>query len=212
VLLGNGDGTFQPVVTYSSGGYSFETSPTAVAAADLNGDGKLDIVMTNYCSNACTSPTAEGNASVLLGNGDGTFQPAVIYGSGGYGLSIGALAIADVNGDSKLDLLVTNGNCTGTGSCAQGTIGVLLGNGDGTFQRAILYGSGGDFAASAAVADVNGDGKPDLVVTNFCPVSSGGDCAILGQAGVVGVLPGNGNGTFQSAVTYSSGGYWGPTC
>jgi hypothetical protein len=204
VMLGNGDGTFQPVVTYSSGGDSFETSPTALAVADLNNDGKLDVVMTNYCSNACSSPTAEGNASVLLGNGDGTFQPAVIYESGGYGLSIGAVAVADVNGDGKPDLLVVNGNCVG-GACEQGTVGVLLGNGNGTFQPAVLYGSGVDNTTSVVVGDVNGDGKPDLVVTNFC---SPGGCTIPGS-GSVGVLQGNGNGTFQPAETYGSGGYWG---
>jgi Big-like domain-containing protein/VCBS repeat protein/FG-GAP repeat protein len=204
VLLGNGDGTFQPVVTYSSGGYSYETSSTTLALADLNGDGKLDIVMTNYCSNACNYPTAEGNASVLLGNGDGTFQPAVIYGSGGYGLSIGALAVADVNGDGKPDLLVANSNCS-YGFCEQGTVGVLLGNGDGTFQPAVLYGSGVDNTSSVAVGDVNGDGKPDLVVTNFC---APGGCTDPGT-GSIGVLLGNGDGTFQPAVAYNSGGFWG---
>ena len=121
VLLGNGDGTFQPVFTYNSGGYSYETGPTALALADLDSDGKLDIVVTNYCFNACTNPTAEGNVSVLLGNGDGTFQPAISYGSGGFGLSIGALAVGDVNGDGKPDLLVVNGNCS-YGSCEQGTL------------------------------------------------------------------------------------------
>jgi hypothetical protein len=205
VLLGNGDGTFQPVVTHNSGGYSFETSPTALALADLNGDGKLDIVMTNYCSSACTDPTAEGNASVLLGNGDGTFQPAVIYGSGGFGVSIGALAVADVNGDGKPDLLVANGNCVDGGTCGQGTIGVLVGNGDGTFQPVVLYDTGVDNTTSVAVSDVNGDGKPDLVVTNFC---TPGGCTDPGT-GSVGVMLGNGDGTFQPAVTYSSGGYWG---
>ena len=51
---------------------------------------------------------------------------------------------------------------------SNGTVGVLLGNGDGTFQTAVTYGSGGYWANSVAVADVNGDGKPDLLVANFC--------------------------------------------
>ncbi len=205
VLLGNGDGTFQPVVTYDSGGYSYGTSPTALVLADLDGDGKLDIVMTNYCSNACTYPTAEGNVSVLLGNGDGTFHPAVSYGSGGYGLSIGALAVADVNGDGKPDLMVVNGNCVYGGGCGEGTVAVLLGNGNGTFQPAVLYGSGVDNSASVAVGDVNGNGKPDLMVTNFC---APGGCTDPGT-GSVGVLLGNGDGTFQTPATYNSGGAWG---
>jgi Bacterial Ig-like domain (group 3)/FG-GAP-like repeat len=208
VLLGNGDGTFQPVVTYSSGGYSFETSPTAIAAADLNGDGQLDVVMTNACFDKCSSADTKGGVGVLLGNGDGTFQPAVIYRSGGYGPSIGALAIADVNRDGKPDLIVANSNSVSTGSSGLGTIGVLLGNGDGTFQPAVVYASGAYSAASVVVADVNGDGEPDLVVTNFCSISSGGNCA-TDQAGVVGLLLGNRHGTFQPAVTYSLDGYWG---
>jgi hypothetical protein len=116
---------------------------------------------------------------VLLGNGDGTFQTAVNYGSGGYLAT--SVAVADVNGDGKPDLVVAN---------FAGNVGVLLGNGDGTFQTAVTYGTGGGDTQSVAVADVNGDGKPDLVV-----------------AGNVGVLLGNGDGTFQTAVTYGSGGY-----
>ena len=208
VLLGNGDGTFRPVVTYSSGGYSLGTSGTGIAVADVNGDGKLDIVMTNYCSTSCSSPTAEGSASVLLGNGDSTFQPAVNYGSGGSGPSAGGLSIADVNGDGKPDLIIANSNSLYTASLGLGTIGVLLGNGDGTFQPAVAYESGGYSAASAAAADLNGGGKADLAVTNFCAISTSGDC-LPGQPGVVGVLRGNGEGTFQPAAVYNSGGYWG---
>src|SRR5438876_797547 len=96
-----------------------------------------------------------------------------------------SVAVADVNGDGKPDLLVANeGNAT---------VGVLLGNGDGTFQPVVTYGSGGSGANSVAVADVNGDGKPDLLVATSLSAT-------------VGVLLGNGDGTFQSAVTYGSGG------
>jgi len=85
-------------------------------------------------------------------------------------------------------------------------VGVLLGNGDGTFGAAVSYGSGGQGSSSVAVADVNGDGKPGLAVANFC-ASTNGNCGV-GAAGIVGVLLGNGDGTFQPAVTYNSGGYW----
>jgi hypothetical protein len=167
VLLGNGDGTFQPVVISSFGGNS-------VAAADINRDGKPDLVVVGSTS-----------VVVQLGNGDGTFQDPVYYASGGG--SADGIAIADLNHDGKADVVVTNGDSR--------NIGVLLGNGDGTFAPAATYDSGGPFDSrpySPVVADVNGDGKPDLVVTN-----SG--------SGTVAVLLGNGDGTFQPAVTNPGG-------
>jgi len=148
---------FAPPVLYGSGGYQ----ANAVAVADVNGDGKLDLVVANSCNNN-NNCLSGGQVGVLLGNGDGTFQTAAVYGSGGKeGV---AEAIADVNGDGKPDLVVVNG---GFGS--DGLLGVLLGNGDGTFQTAISYGSGGFQATSVEVADVNGDGKLDLIVANVCP-------------------------------------------
>jgi len=191
---------FAPAVTYDSGG--LET--VSVAVADVNGDGKPDLLVANYCAsgNSCNNTNYAGVVGVLLGNGDGTFQTAVLYGSGGYyGESV---AVADVNGDGKPDLVVAN-NCTsaGSGGCTNfaGVVGVLLGNGDGTFQTAVPYGSGGYDADSVVVADVNGDGKPDLVVTNRC---ADANC----QNGTVAVLLANGDGTFQTAVAYSSGGWY----
>jgi uncharacterized protein (UPF0548 family) len=232
VLLGKGDGSFQPVVTYSSTGLQ----ALSVAVADVNGDGKPDLIVANRyaCANLC----AHGSVVVRLGNGDGTFQSAAAYDSGGggawsvavadvnadgkadllvangdnttaavllgqgngnfqsavaYGLSGGgtlSLVVADVNGDSKPDLLVAT--CASSG-CASGTVAVLLGNGDGTFQAVMSYESGGSQPISLAVADVNGDGKPDLIVANY-PSNS------------IGVLLGKGDGTFQAAVDYGSGG------
>ena len=197
VLLGNGDGTFQTAVTYPSDGiYAF-----SVAAADVNGDGKPDLLVANLLNNNSTA----GSVSVLLGNGDGTFQTAVTYDSGGYEAL--SLAVADVNGDGKFDLLVANA-CVNGNNCDNGAVGVLLGNGDGTFQAAVGYGSGGNDVAGAVVgsvtvADVNGDGWPDVLVANKCG-EIGGTCR---TDGTVGVLLGNGDGTFQTAVTYDSGSY-----
>jgi len=179
VLLGNGDGTLQPAVVYKTGGFSAAFS---VAVADLNGDGKLDLVAADW---RCTDSGPEGCVSVLLGNGDGTFQPAQVYASGGWNAQ--SLVLADVNGDNKLDILVTNGG--GVSS----SIGVLLGNGDGTFHSAVAYGSGGGFALDLVLADVNRDSRPDLLVTNV-------------YSNTIGVLLGNGDGTFGTAVAYSSGG------
>jgi hypothetical protein len=176
VLLGNGDGTFRAPLTFSAG------IPTSVAVADVNGDGNPDLLVANWDN--------PGTVAVLLGNGDGTFKSAVSYGSSG--IESTSIAVADVNGDNKLDVLVANW-CASDINCEDGSVGVLLGNGDGTFQAAIGYDSGGNPATAVAVADVNGDGKPDLVLANW-------------NDGTVGILLGNGDGTFQSVFTYGSGG------
>jgi large repetitive protein len=193
VLLGNGDGTFQPVVTYDPGAYE----PLSIAVADLNGDGKRDLVVVACSSTPEDECSGGGLVSVLMGNGDGTFKPAVIYSSGGYQVQEArstAVALVDVNGDGKLDILVAN-NCAAPCEFGEGegSVAVLLGNGDGTFQPAVSYDPGFQDSTSLAVGDVNGDGKPDLLVTGF---SSPG----------VGILLGNGDGTFQHAITSNVGG------
>ncbi|MGC9990666.1 MAG: FG-GAP-like repeat-containing protein, partial [Terriglobales bacterium] len=201
VLLGNGDGTFQAAVSYGSGGYE----ATSVAVADVDGDGKPDLLVANSCAgppDALDICEEGGSVGVLRGNGDGTFQSAVNYSSGAATFDTMSLAVADVNGDGKPDLLVANDCITDSDypPCTNDTVGVLLGNGDGTFQAVVSYGAGGSFTHSVAVADVDGDGKPDLVVADECVNSS--NC----YNGIVGVLLGNGDGTFQTALTYGSGG------
>src|ERR1022692_4213777 len=147
------------------------TNPDSAAVGDFNGDGKLDLAVANYGSD---------NVSILLGNGDGTFQAAVNYGAGEFPESV---AVGDFRGDGKLDLVVAN----------QGSnnVSILLGNGDGTFQAAVNYGVGSS-PTSVAVGDFNGDGKLDLVVANS--FSNNGS-----------ILLGNGDGTFQAAVDYGIG-------
>lgn len=192
VLLGNGDGTFQPVVLHDSGG----TSAESVVVVDANGDGKPDIVASNSCGSTKLCSPSDGNVSLLLGNGDGTFQAATfIYGPlpGQYS----RIAVADVNEDGKPDLLVTD-QC-GSKNCITSIVAVLVGNGDGTFQTPVTYNTGGRLVSSIAVADVNGDGKLDLLLGNECTAAN---CA---KDNVVGVLLGNGDGTFQKARSYAPG-------
>ena len=206
VLLGNGDGTFQLALNYNSG-----VEAQSLAIADVNGDGNTELLVAGCSSVNGDGGCANGAVSAWLANGDGTFQPAVIYGSG-VG-SAEALAIADVNGDGRPDLLVadfcssvdSDGNCTNN----NGAVSVLLGNGDGTFQPAVSYGWGGQLATSVAVADLNGDGRPDVVVANDCPSGPSeqdNDLCQFGSYTVVGVLLGNGDGTFQPVSLYNSGG------
>ncbi|MGO9084748.1 MAG: FG-GAP-like repeat-containing protein [Candidatus Sulfotelmatobacter sp.] len=161
-----------PVVTMSAGTeYAVDATPLAVGTADLNGDGKLDLVATN---------SSDNTVSVLLGNGDGTFQTQTTY---AVGVNPTNLAIADFNGDGRPDLAVTNTNSN--------TISVLLGKGDGTFEKQVQYATGtGPYGIAAA--DVNGDGKLDLVVTNS-------------SDNTISVLLGKGDGTFQAAVSYAAG-------
>ncbi|HEX8115133.1 MAG TPA: VCBS repeat-containing protein [Kofleriaceae bacterium] len=170
VLLGNGDGTFRAKVDYPTG-----TSAWAVAVADVNGDAKPDIEVADIDGRT---------VSVLLGNGDGTFQAKVDYATGGRPSSV---AVADVNGDGKPDLVTAN---IGSDSNSA-TVSVLLGNGDGTFQAKVDYPTGSD-PMSVAVADVSGDGIPDVVTANS-------------SANTASVLLGHGNGTFQAKVDYSTG-------
>src|ERR1017187_1253582 len=229
VLLGMGDGTFQPVVKYNSGG----TGASSVAVADLNGDGKPDIVVLNALGR-------EGTVGVLLGKGDGTFQPPVTYDTGQYSIPE-SLAVGDLNGDGHPDIAVANSGHSDC-DCNDGRVGVLWGNGDGTFQPTVFYPSGGydtvsitiqdglllvlnlcqdqycDWPngsvcvngscydsggmnpSSVAVGDLNGDGRPDIVVGNSNS-NPNNDPSMT-----VGVLLNDGWGGFQPVVLYNPGG------
>ena len=121
------------------------TNPRSVAVGDFNGDGRPDLAVANGNSNA---------VSVLLGNGDGTFQPALSFDAGNHPSSV---AVGDFNGDGRPDLAVSN--------FTSKNVSVLLGNGDGTFQSARTFGAG-SYPHSVAVGDFNGDGRLDLAAAN----------------------------------------------
>jgi hypothetical protein len=204
VLLGNGDGTFQKAtVVYGPG-----TEPiVSMAVADVNADGKPDIIVANGCVNNCGN---NGTVGVLLGNGNGSFQSIVTYGTGSIVLGTTSVAVGDINGDGKLDLVVTS-NCGAYPVCNPdgyvGAVTVLLGNGDGTFQAAVDYGTSGSETTFVAIGDVNNDGKADLVVSNYCNLGADGCFPNTGDN--VNVLLGNGTGSFPQAVAYTAGGFGG---
>jgi FG-GAP-like repeat/Abnormal spindle-like microcephaly-assoc'd, ASPM-SPD-2-Hydin len=151
ILLGNGDGTFQPQMVYSAA-----TNPGSIVTGDFLGNGKLDLATT-----ARTSNTSVFAVSVLLGNGDGTFQPQTEY-------TVGAdpdqLVTGDFNGDGKLDLATVNacGDDPNCGSTSSATVSILTGNGDGTFQGHVDFPAGFE-ASQVTSGDFNDDGKDDLV-------------------------------------------------
>jgi hypothetical protein len=151
VLLGNGDGTFQPAVNYRiSDDSQVAHFPRFVTVGDLRGTGQLDIVTMNLGS---------FSATVLPGNGDGTFG-APIHIDAGPGAT--AAAIADFDSDGTADLLVANSTT--------GTVSLLLGNGDDTFQPRVRF-AAGTSARAVSVGDFNGDNLPDVAVLNATTIS-----------------------------------------
>jgi uncharacterized repeat protein (TIGR01451 family) len=186
VLLGNGDGTFQNPITQN-----IARSLTSVIVADFNGDGKTDIV-----AYAPSSNTQGGlGITVLLGNGDGTFETAGYYFTG---LFLGSVAVEDFNGDGIPDIAVT-GNLIGDGSVA-----IMPGNGDGTFGNTAFYYAPFDLGPSIA-GDFNGDGIPDLVTagSNTACVLPGGalpDLTIAVSRGT-GFTQGQQGGAYTITVT-----------
>ena len=220
ILFGHGDGTFGEGPDLAAGPTKF------VKAADLNGDGSLDLV------------AAGDTIAVLVGNGDGTFQSSVSYAAGqDLGdpmLDILGVAIDDLNGDAIPDLIAANW----VGS----QLAVLIGRGDGSFDPATDYACG--HCDAVALGDLDGDGDPDVVATAFKPGSGGNlfvfrndgngvlaaplesnpqgntvavllaDLNVDGNLDVVtgndgshttSVLLGNGDGTFSEAHTHAAG-------
>jgi hypothetical protein len=183
-LQGNGDGTFQanPLIIPVGTQQNFAASIQSVAAGDFLHNGKLDLAVANPGSNT---------VSVLLGNGDGTFQPRVDYAVGTVPLSVAALDL----GNGHVDLVVANHDSS--------NVSVLVGNGDGTFGPARNIDVKTQVSGFVAhpltlqAGDFNGDGKPDVLISQFAGADAG--------ESLVTVLLGNGDGTFGAPITRDGG-------
>jgi VCBS repeat-containing protein len=182
LLPGNGNGTFgTPVVFTTLGGLDGGlTGGRHMAVGDFNADGKLDILTASE-SHANTFIPG-GGLSVLLGNGDFTFQAAVTYAdrSNPTGVTLG-----DFNRDGRLDIAMANNF---NSQAISGQVSVLLGNPNGTFQNPLNYSTVGANPRALAVGDLNADAIPDLAVFN-----NSGDTAIL---------IGTGTGAFKPSVNF----------
>jgi hypothetical protein len=168
ILMGGGDGSLSAPTYYATG-----REPVAVTVADFNGDGNADLATSNLDGDS---------VSIFLGNGDGTFGPQTTVPftkPNGQATDPAASATGDFNGDGKLDLAVALQSAS--------SIGIVLGNGDGTFQNYVAYDvvSG---PSGVVAGDFNQDGKLDLAVSDGNGVS---------------ILLGNGDGTFQTSQLVS---------
>ncbi|HUJ95496.1 MAG TPA: FG-GAP-like repeat-containing protein [Terriglobales bacterium] len=173
-LQGHSDGTFaaatdcyEPAQVAQYGDYS-----VGMASGDFNGDGKPDVVVGGF-----SNGTAAG-VTVFLGGANGTFQPGVNYGSGG---ALNYTAVADFNGDGKLDFVASDFNT--------GNVNLFLGNGDGTFQSPVTFAGAPGGSAGIVTGDFNHDGHPDVAVVGF-------------PTGVY-VLLNDGSGGFLAASAYT---------
>jgi hypothetical protein len=173
-----------PAVTYDAGG----GATRSVVVTDVNGDGTADLVVALQNDPGGTR-TLNGLVAVLLGNSDGSYAAATTYDSAG--MQPFSLAVGDINGDSRQDIVVANFCNYVENTCWVTTLGLLLGHGDGTFAPAVPIQLGGNSASSVAIADLNNDGAMDIVATVL---------AAAGGGPSVEVLIGNGDATFRPSM------------
>jgi hypothetical protein len=172
IMLGNGDGTF----TASPVSPTTGPNPFNVAVGDFNGDGKLDIAVSIQGDFSGKTVAIQG-VSILLGNGDGTFKTLDLIPT-----TVGAIdfiTAGDLNGDGKLDLVVSGWN--------NDQLAILIGKGDGTFTVGTSVSA--PHPEASVIGDFNGDGKMDIAVIDGNAV------------GGVTILVGKGNGTFSPAAS-----------
>jgi hypothetical protein len=172
IFFGNDNGTFASVITYSTGSNS---NPYSVAVGDFNNDNRLDIVVANFGS---------GNLGIFIGYGNGTFAIMILYSTGSLSAPV-SVVVGDFNKDGRLDLAVANSDAN--------NIGVLFGNGNGTFSSPTPYSIGSASEPySLATGDFNNDNQLDIAIGNFASNSFD-------------VLLGCANGTFLSPLSYFIG-------
>ena len=219
--MGRGAGRFGPRADYPTG-----AGTVGIAVADLDGDGHLDVAVTD---------TADGAVSVLRGNGDGTFARAIHYAVGR--LPIG-IAAADLTGDQKPDLVIANIESEEPDA---GDLSVLINRGDGTFAALGPPIPTGSYTTVVAAVDLNADGEIDVAAANYrdatlvvllgdgaggfsrggsYPVAWGTtgiavgdldrdgtpDLALSSYSGQISLLANRGDGTFAPTINYAAGG------
>ena len=173
ILLGNGDGTLQPPVSLSAG-----VIGRSITIADVNRDGKADLIVGGYPSYHSDGAVV----GVLLGNGDSTFQAPLTFTTDASAGWVSSVAVGDLNKDGNADIVAVDY------ATSSSRLAVLLGNGDGTFVPAVTYDPGVGYAWNAIIADVDGDGTPDVAVDDWY--------------GAVSVFLNEGNGALSPAVIF----------
>ena len=187
IFLGNGDGTFQHFKNYP-----YRLLTEQILVGDFNNDGKLDLILMQE---PMVNNNNHGIAFYFLqGNGDGTFRrpqriasfPSVNSCAGG-GSGNSTAQLSDFNGDGTLDLAFCND---------LGQVGILLGNGDGTFQPEVFYTANTNGGFAYVIGDINSDGTADLLISQFPAIDTQSFAVLLGK----------GNGSFEAAQVLLTGG------